>query len=102
MLCVPSFHFGFRFHLLPFGILAVDERLENADDLVESSQPGLELLVELLLWGVLANLLVKVGTLWAVAHGGREDLLDNEVVVGLEGLAVGIGEGDGELLGWVL
>lgn len=87
---------------LPLGVLAIDKRLENANDLLESSQPGLELLVELVLRGVLADLLVEIGTLWAVAHGGGEDLLDNEVVVGLEGLAIGVRERGGELLAWVL
>lgn len=83
---------------LPLGILAINKRLEDANDLVQRSQPGLELLIKLLWWGVLADLLVEISTLWAVAHGSGEDLLDDEVVVGLKGLAVGVGEGGGELL----
>lgn len=85
-------------NLLPLGILAVNKRLKDANNFVQRSQPRLELLIKLLWRGVLADLLVEISPLWAVAHGSREDLLDDEVVVGLKGLAVGVGEGGGELL----
>lgn len=89
-------------HFLPLRLLAVDKWLQDAHNLLERGQPGLELLVELGRRSVLSDLLVEVGALRAVAHGGGEDLLDDEVVVGLESLTVGVGEGDGELLRGVL
>jgi hypothetical protein len=46
-----------------------------------------------------AQLAVKVLTVRAGAHGGAEDGLDEEAVVGLEGDAVGAAERVGELLG---
>ena len=47
---------------------------------------------------VTAELSVEVLPVWCSAHGGAEEGLDDEGVVGLEGVAIGIAEGVGELL----
>jgi hypothetical protein len=81
---------------LPLGILGVEEALKDSDDLVESGEVDAQLGVDLL--GVRAELGVKVLAVRAGAHGGAEDGLDEEAVVGLQGGAVGGSERVGELL----
>lgn len=76
--------------------LAVEEGLEDVDKVLESGKVLLELSVDLVL--VIAELAVKVGAVRAGAHGGAEDGLDEEAVVGLEGDIVGGAEGGRELL----
>jgi len=51
---------------------------------------------------LIVNLAVEGSTVGAEAHGSAEDTLDNEVVVGLEGGAVSLVEGNGELGGGVV
>lgn len=84
------------FLYLPLGLLAVEELLENANNLGESSEVDLEIAVDL--GAVVAELGVKVLAVGASAHGGAEDGLDEEAVVRLEGAAVGSAEGVGKLL----
>lgn len=48
---------------------------------------------------VIPKLHVEVLAVRARRHGSAEDGLDEEAVVGLEGRAVGVAEGDGEFLG---
>lgn len=47
---------------------------------------------------VIPKLHVEVLAVRARRHGSAEDGLDEEAVVGLEGRAVGVAEGDGEFL----
>lgn len=82
---------------LPLGILAGEEALEDADNLLEGGEVDTELSGDLVLVG--AELGVKVLAVGAGAHGGAEDGLDEEAVVGLEGGGVGVAEGLRELLG---
>lgn len=85
---------------LPLGLLAVDERLEDDDDAVQRGEVLLELLLDL--GRVVAELDVEVLAVGAGAHGGGEDGLDEEAVVGLQGARVRGAEGVGELGGGVL
>lgn len=76
------------------------ESLDNGDDALKGAQPLLELLLYLSL--VIAELGIKVLAVRGGAHGGAEDGLDDERVVGLEGVAVGGAERVGQLLRGVL
>ena len=76
--------------------LAVEEGLEDIDNLLESGKVLLELSADPLL--VAAELAVEVLTVRAGAHGGAENGLDEEAVVGLEGDIVGGTEGGRKLL----
>lgn len=89
-----------RSHPLPLGLLAVDKGLEDGDDALQRREVGLELLLDLAL--VVAELDVEVLAVGAGAHGGGEDGLDEEAVVGLQGARVRGAEGVGELGGGVL
>ena len=82
---------------LPLGLLPGEELVQDGNILLQRSQPLLQLGLNLGL--VVSKLLVKVGAVWGSAHSGAENGLDDERVVGLEGVAVGIAEGVGELLG---
>lgn len=84
---------------LPLGLLGVDKLLEDAHDLLQGGKVGRHLLGDLGL--VVTELGVEVFSVWAGAHGGAEDGLDDEAVVRLEGGAVGVAEGVCELLGGV-
>ena len=84
---------------LPLRLFPSLELLKNANNLLQAREPGIELLVDTLL--VVTKVLVECGAVWSGAHGGGEDGLDNERVVGLEGVAVGGAEGFGELGGRV-
>lgn len=83
------------FPSLPLSLLSSQELLQNSHDLLERGQPGVELLVHTL--AVLAQLGVEVGAVRGGAHGGAENRLDDERVVGFEGVAVGGAEGLGQL-----
>jgi hypothetical protein len=87
------------FHLdssnLPLSLLPSLELLQNANNLLQARKPGIELLVDALL--VVTEVLVESSAVRRGAHGGGEDGLDHEGVVGLEGVAVGGAEGLGEL-----
>lgn len=48
---------------------------------------------------VATELSIKVLAVWACRHGGGENRLDQEAVVWLKSGAVGVAEGDGELVG---
>lgn len=87
---------------LPLGLLAVNKRLQNVNHLLQRLQVGHHLLVELVTLLALGDVGVKVLAVGASAHGGTEDGLDDEGVVGLEGGAVGAAEGVSELLFVVL
>jgi hypothetical protein len=84
---------------LPLGLLPSLELLKNAHNLLQAREPSIELLVDARL--VVAEILVKGGTVWSGAHGGGEDGLDDERVVGLEGVAISGAERFGELGGRV-
>lgn len=72
---------------LPLGLLASHEFVQDFKVLFKTGQPGSKLLLDLRL--VIAQLGVKVLSVRGCAHGGTEDGLDEEGVVGLEGVAVG-------------
>ena len=82
---------------LPLRLLPALELLQNANNLLQAGEPGIELLVDALL--VVAQVGVEGLAVGRGAHGGGEDGLDHEGVVGLEGVAVGGAEGLGELAG---
>lgn len=86
--------FVFLLFSLPLGLLSGQELLQNAEILLQTGQPGNQLLLHLGL--VVAKLGVEVLAVGGGAHGGTEDGLDEERVVGLEGVAVGGAEGDAE------
>lgn len=80
---------------LPLRLLAVLERLENRHPLLQSLHLARERSGNL---GIVATQLrVKVLSVRRGRHGGREDGLDDERVVRLEGVAVGRAEGVREL-----
>lgn len=85
---------------LPLGLLGVLEGLHNLDDLLKCGNFLLQLGGDLGL--ILTELLVEVGAVWGGGHGGGEEGLDDERVVRLEGLTIGVTEGVRELLGGVL
>jgi hypothetical protein len=84
---------------LPLGLFPSLELLQDAHNLLQASEPGIELLVDARL--VVTEVLVERSAVWGGAHGGGEDGLDHERVVGLEGVAVSGTEGFGELSGRV-
>jgi hypothetical protein len=92
--------FPYIINCLPLGLGAVDELLEDVHNLGEGSEVGLELSLDLL--GVLTELGVKVLSVGNGGHGGAEDGLDHEAVVGLQGVGVGTAERVGQLLGGVI
>ncbi|KAI6770938.1 hypothetical protein HG531_009793 [Fusarium graminearum] len=79
-----------------FSNMSVDERLEDVDDLGEGSKVSLEVGLNLL--RVLAKLGVEVLSVGDGRHGGAEDRLDDEAVVGLQGVTVGSAERVSKLL----
>lgn len=70
--------------------------VQCSNNLFQRGQVALKLLLDLSI--VAAKLGVEVLPVWCGAHGGAEQRLDDERVVGLECVAVGIAEGVGELL----
>ena len=90
-------HIPNLFQNLPLRLLPALELLQNANNLLQAGEPGIELLVDALL--VVAQVGVERLAVGRGAHGGGEDGLDHEGVVGLEGVAVGGAEGLGELAG---
>lgn len=80
---------------LPLRLLTALELLEDGDVLLESHHLSVQGLVDLGL--VLTKLGVEVLAVGGSRHSSREDGLDNEGVVGLEGVAVGFTEGVGQL-----
>ncbi|KAI6754150.1 hypothetical protein HG530_013326 [Fusarium avenaceum] len=92
--------FPYIINCLPLGLGAVDELLEDVHNLGEGSEVGLELSLDLL--RVLTELGVKVLSVGNGGHGGAEDGLDHEVVMGLQGVGVGATERVGKLLGGVV
>lgn len=84
---------------LPLGLLAVEEVLEDFDNLGQRGEVHLEVVSDLFV--VVAELGIEVLAVRAGAHGGAEDGLDDEAVVRLEGLAVGGAERIGNFLGRV-
>jgi hypothetical protein len=88
-----------RVSRLPLSLLSRTELLQNGHNLLQRAQPCRQPLIDLGL--IIAQLLVKVLAVRGSAHGGAEERLDDEGMVGLEGLAVGAAEGVAELLGWI-
>lgn len=86
----------FVFIFLPLGFLGLNESLEDGNNLLESSKVDLELSLDL--GGIATELSVKVLAVRASAHGSREDGLNQEAVVRLQGDGVGCAEGVRELL----
>lgn len=82
---------------LPLRLWPVQESLQDGDLRLQRLQPHCQPLLHCRL--VITKLHVEVLAVWARGHGSAEDGLDEEAVVGLEGRAVGVAEGDGELLG---
>ena len=81
---------------LPLSLFPGQELVQCSNNLLQCSQVALELLLDLRI--ITAKLSVEVLPVWCGAHGGAEQRLDDERVVRLEGVAVGIAEGVGELL----
>jgi hypothetical protein len=95
LIYVNAFH-PIRVSHLPLGLLPGQELLQNSKVLLQTTKPLLQLTLDLRI--VVTELLVEVLPVWCCAHGGAEDGLHDEGVVGLEGVAVGIAEGVGEFL----
>jgi hypothetical protein len=87
-----------EYHLhLPLGVLAVQEALEDSNDLLQGGEVDAQLLLNLGLIGT--KLGIEVLAVRASTHGGAEDGLDEEAVVGLQGGAVCGAERVGKLFG---
>ena len=87
-------------HSLPLRLLSALESLQNVHLGLKGLQPRPQVRRNLRL--IISKLSIEVLAVWACGHGGREDRLDQEAVVWLESGAIGIAEGDGELVGGVL
>lgn len=85
---------------LPLSLLGALEALKDVNLSLQSLQPSAEVGSNLCL--IATKLGIEVLAVWTSRHGSREDWLDQEAVVWLQGVAVCIAEGDGELVGWVL
>lgn len=83
-------------HNLPLSLLPGQELVQCSNNLLQRREVLLQLLLDLRL--ITAQLRVEVLPVGRSAHGGAEERLDDERVVGLEGVAVGITERVGELL----
>ena len=83
--------------ILPLGLFASQELVQNSDVLLQSLQPLIQFLVHT--WLVISQLGIEVLSVGCSRHGGGEDGLDDEGVVRLKSLAVGFTEGGGEFFG---
>ena len=83
--------------ILPLGLFASQELVQNRDVLLQSLQPLIQFLVHT--WLVISQLGIEVLSVGCGRHGGGEDGLDDEGVVRLKGLAIGFTEGGGEFFG---
>ena len=83
-------------NLLPLGVLARLEGLQDAHHLLQSRDLLLHGSADLGL--VATQLLVEVGPVRGCGHGSAEDRLDHPGVMGLEGAAVGMAERGRQLL----
>ena len=96
-------HFLLAYHIitsyLPLSLLLGQELVQCSNNLLQRREVRLQLLLDLGV--VLAQLGVEVLPVRCGAHGGTEERLDDEGVVGLERAGVGLAEGVGELLGGV-
>lgn len=81
--------------LLPLGVLARLEGLEDRHRLLQGLDFAIHGRYDSSL--VVAHLGIEVFPVGRGRHGGAEDGLDHEGVVGLEGAAVGLAEGVGQL-----
>ena len=81
---------------LPLSVLAVDEPLEDTDNLFQTHEVGTHLESDLL--AVVTELGIKVLAVGRGTHGSAEDGLDDEAVVGLQGRGIGGAERVGKLL----
>ena len=86
--------------ILPFSLLPRLELLQDRHLLLQRLQPLPRRRVHLR--GVVSQLSVKVLAVRRRGHGGAEDGLHHEGVVGFQRVAVGGAEGGGELVGGVL
>src|ERR1700712_2625199 len=82
---------------LPLGLLSIQESLQNANNILQSRQVCPQLGLDLCLVG--SQLFVEHLAVWAGTHGGAEDRLDEEAVVGLERETIGVLERYRQLLG---
>lgn len=85
---------------LPLSLLSALETLKDVNLGLQRLQPSAEVGRNLCL--IVAKLSIEVLAIWTRGHGGGEDWLNQEAVVWLQGVAVGVAEGDGELVGWAL
>ena len=96
-------HFLHLYHIitsyLPLSLLLGQELVQCSNNLLQRREVRLQLLLNLGV--VLAKLGVEVLPVRCGAHGGAEERLDDEGVVGLECAGIGLAEGVGELLGGV-
>lgn len=83
---------------LPFGLLSLQESLQHTHNLLQTSQPRPQLSIDLLL--VITQLDVEVFSVRHSSHGSTEDGLDEERMMRLEGCAVCVSEGGGQLVRW--
>lgn len=81
--------------LLPLGVLARLEGLEDRHHLLQGLDFAVHGRCDLGL--VVAHLGIEIFPVGRGRHGSAEDGLDHEGVVGLEGAAVGLAEGIGQL-----
>lgn len=89
-----------QYHRLPLSLLTTQELIEDSNPLLKGRHLCLQR--RLHLGTVLTELDIKVLPVRSSRHGGAEDGLDDERVVGLEGVAVGLAEGVSKLLAGVV
>ena len=92
-------HSNHKVVYLPLSLLPGQEPVQCSNNLLQRREVCLELLLDL--GAVLAQLGVEVLPVRCGAHGGAEERLDDEGVVGLERAGVGLAERVGKLLGGV-
>lgn len=79
---------------LPLRLFPRHKLLDDIDAELQPLQPRIQLLVHPVL--IIAQLGVKVLAVGSGAHSSTEDGLDEEAVVGAQGVAVSVAEGGGE------
>jgi hypothetical protein len=83
----------------PLCLLCGQELIQHVDNLLQTTQPLIELFLDSLL--IIAKFAVKVLAVRSCAHGSTEDGLDHEAVVLAECVAVGRAERHAKLFGAV-
>lgn len=82
---------------LPLGLLSLQKPLQNRQQVLQRCKPNPQLFLHLLV--ILPKLRIEILSVRTRTHRRREDRLNHEGVVGLEGRTVGAAEGGGELFG---